>query len=133
MAYDFNTACLGDFLGSLSTSFPVNSVLRIRTGTPAGVANTAGGTELWAFTLGASPWAAVSGNSRSLASVPLTGNASGTGTAGHFRLTSADGTRVMEGTVGLSGADWIVDSVSFTSGQSFSANSFTVTATDNQA
>ena len=132
MAFDFNTATLGDFLASLSTSFPVSSVVSIRTGAAPGIANAATGTVLVTFTLGASPWAAVSSASRSLASVPLTNTASGTGTAGHFRIVSADTTRAFEGTVGTSGTDAIIDNVSIVSGQTVNLNSLTVNATDNQ-
>lgn len=131
MAFDFNTATLGDFLASLSTSFPVSSVISVRTGSPPGQANAATGTVLVTFTLGASPWAAVSSAARSLASVPLTNTASGTGTAGYFRLVSADTTRIMEGTVGTSGTDAIIDNASITSGQTVNLTAFTVNATDN--
>ena len=132
MAFDFSTALLGAFLGPLSTELPAGSILEIRTGTAPGVANAATGTLLWTFTLGASPWVAVSGASRSLASTPLTANAVASGTAGHFRLKNAADDRRIEGTVGTSAADCIVDSVSFTSGQSFSVLGFTVNGTDNQ-
>lgn len=132
MAFDFNTAALGDALAWLSTSFPVSSIITVRTGSAPGVGNSATGSVLWTYTLGASPWASVSSTSRSLASVPLTANASGTGTAGYGRLVSADTTRTIEFTVGTSGTDAIFDSVSWTSGQSVSLNSLTVNAADNQ-
>lgn len=60
-------------------------------------------------------------------------SADNTGTAGHFCIYNSQATKdgttcIMQGTVGISASDMIVDSVSFTAGQSFSINSFTLTA-----
>jgi hypothetical protein len=55
-------------------------------------------------------------------------SADNSGTAAHFRVYASDGTTAhMQGTVGTSGTDMIVDSVSFTAGQSFTINTFTLT------
>jgi hypothetical protein len=98
--YDLNTVAHGDSLAFLSTTFPSTAVLEIRTGAPPGVANAASGTLLWSFTL-ASGWAAVSGVSRSLASVPLTANTVAAGTAGYFRLRNAGDTARIDGSAGV--------------------------------
>jgi len=56
-------------------------------------------------------------------------SADATGTAGHFRIKNSAGTVChMQGTVGLSASDMIVDSTSFTAGQSFSISTFQITA-----
>jgi hypothetical protein len=62
-------------------------------------------------------------------------SADNTGTAGHFRIYNSQATKdgttcFMQGTVGLSAAspDMVLDSTSFTAGQSFSVVTFTLTA-----
>jgi hypothetical protein len=133
MATDANAALRGDLLTgtALSAIFPSTAVFEIRTGAPPGSANAASGTLLWTFTI-ASGWAAASGASQSLASVPLTANASGTGTAGYYRLKNAADTRRVEGTITVTGGggDLTFDSVSFTSGQSFSLTGYTFNITN---
>jgi hypothetical protein len=135
MAFDFNTQALTDSLAFLATAFPQNAVLEIRTGAAPGVANAATGTVLVSYTLGASPWAAAAAAARSLANVPLAGTASGTGSAGHFRLRNAGDTTRLEGSVTATGGggDMTLDNVSIASGQTVTITGFTVTATDNQA
>ena len=56
--------------------------------------------------------------------------ASATGTAGYWRIctSSAGTTCVAQGTVGTSGADLNFPSTSFTSGETISISSFTITA-----
>ena len=56
--------------------------------------------------------------------------AAATGTAGYWRIctSSAGTTCVAQGTVGTSGADLDFPSVSFTSGETISVTSFTITA-----
>jgi len=50
------------------------------------------------------------------------------GTAAHFRIYASNGTTAhMQGTVGTSGADLNLSSVSFTAGQSVTITSFTLT------
>jgi hypothetical protein len=54
-------------------------------------------------------------------------NASASGTASFFRLTNAAGTAVLQGSVGTSGADMIVSTVTFVSGQPVQITSVTIT------
>jgi hypothetical protein len=57
--------------------------------------------------------------------------ADASGTAAHFEIVKADTTtRCMQGTVGTSASDMIVDSVSFTAGQAFSITAFTITGSN---
>ena len=56
------------------------------------------------------------------------GTAGATGTAGYFRIYNSSGLKCsIQGTVGTSAADLIVDSTSFNNGQAFSVTAFTIT------
>jgi hypothetical protein len=75
----------------------------------------------------ADPASTVSGDTLTLAGTPKSGTASGTGTAAAARIrTSADADVVTGLTVGTSGTDIILDSVSITSGQTVTINSGTI-------
>jgi hypothetical protein len=55
-------------------------------------------------------------------------SADNTGVAGHFRIYDTGvATCHMQGTVGTSGTDMIVNSTSFTATQAFTVNTFTLT------
>jgi len=54
-------------------------------------------------------------------------SADATGTAAWFRAVDSDGTAIIDGTVGTSDADLILDSVSITAGQTVKVNSWTIT------
>lgn len=83
------------------------------------------GTLLATFTTasGGTSWNAASAGSAALASA-LNVNASATGTAGYVRMEK--GTYVLQGSVGTSGADFIVDSTSLTSGNNVSLTNATI-------
>ncbi len=104
-------------------------MLKIRTGAvPANVAAADSGTVLATLNLPSDWLAAASAGTISLAGTWQDTSADATGTAAHFRIYASDGTTAhVQGTVGTSGADMIVDSTSFTAGQSFSVTSFTIT------
>jgi hypothetical protein len=53
-------------------------------------------------------------------------NASGTGTASFFRIFKADNSVIMDGSVGLSAADLILNSVDIASGQSVDITAGTI-------
>lgn len=55
-------------------------------------------------------------------------SADGTGTAAWFTLTTSADVRVVDGTVGTSGTDMIIDNTSITAGQVISCSSFVITA-----
>lgn len=90
-------------------------------------AGSVGGTTLGTFDLSNPAFGGASTGVITLASVPKTDTASGTGTAGFFAMYDRDGTEILRGTVGLSSADIIIDNTSIVSGQSLSLDSFTVT------
>lgn len=92
---------------------------------PASADVAATGTLLATFTTAASgaSWNAASAGSAALASA-LNVNASATGTAGYVRMEK--GTYVLQGSVGTSGTDFIVDSTSLTSGNNVSLTNATI-------
>jgi len=91
------------------------------------IGTTAMGAVLATITL-ADPASSVSGAVLTLLGVPLSVAASGSGTAAAARIrTSADADVVTGLTVGTSGTDIIIDSVSITSGQTVRITAGTIT------
>lgn len=131
MALQFSTNVRNAMLDAIETATGTAAILKIRTTTvPSTCATADAGTVLASITL-ASDWAAAaSGGTKSFSGLPVTdSSADNTGTAAHFRLYASDGTTChMQGTVGTSASDLIVDSVSFTSGQAFNVTAWTLTA-----
>lgn len=114
---------------AIETTAGTAVIVTIRTGAqPATCATANSGTVLATITL-ASDWASTSGGVLTFTSTPLTdSSADNTGTAAHFRVHDSAGTTChIQGTVGTSATDMIVDNTSFTSGQSFSITSWTIT------
>lgn len=102
----------------------------IRTGAPpANVAAADTGTVLADITLPSDWMAAASSGSKALSGTWTDASADATGTAGHFRIYATGGTVPhIQGTVGTTATDMIVDSTAFNIGQSFSVTSFTLSA-----
>ena len=130
MAIQFSVAVANALLDQIEATVGATAVLKIRTGAaPANVAAADSGTVLATLTLPADWMAAASGGSKAKSGTWQDASADATGTAAHYRLYASDGTTPhQQGTVGTSGTDLIVDSVSFTAGQSFTINSWTWTA-----
>ncbi len=108
-----------------------SGVLEIRSGAAPGPEAAEGGTLLASITLPADAFAAASGSSDAKAGTWQDASADNTGTAAHFRMRrSGDSggasttTSRLEGTVGTSGSDINLDSVSITAGQSVTITSF---------
>lgn len=102
----------------LASDLGANAVIEIRTGTkPATPETAASGTLLASVTI-ASWTAATGGTGTVTGSNPAAVTVAATGTAGHFRAKQSGGTAVIDGTVGTSGADLNLDSVSLVSGGS---------------
>lgn len=131
MALQFSIGVRNAMLDAIETATGTTAVLRIRTGgQPATCATADSGSVLASITL-ASDWAAAaSGGTKAFSSLPVTdASADGTGTAAHFRLYASDGTTChSQGSVGVAATDIIVDSVSFTAGQTFNLTAWTWTA-----
>jgi hypothetical protein len=72
--------------------------------------------------------AAASGGAKAKSGTWSDASADATGTAAHFRIHDSTATTChVQGTVGTSGTDMIVDSTAFTATQSFTINTFTIT------
>ena len=125
MAIQNSTTTRNRIRDAFSTAFPAGSVLSLRTGAPAGVGNSAGGTEVAAITLPATPYTATNGV------LSLNGSwsdaADAAGIIAHYRLTN--GADIEEGTVTEAGGggDAIVDNADVNIGQIVSVLTFTRT------
>lgn len=115
-------------LDAVESTIGTAPTLEIRTGAPpANCAAADSGTVLATLTLPSDWMAAAASGSKALAGTWQDTSADGTGTAGHFRI-KAGATCHIQGTVGTSGTDMIVDNTSFATGQSFTVTAFTLTA-----
>jgi hypothetical protein len=103
-------------------------VLEIRTGAAPGPGNAATGTLLASVTLHAPAFAAAASGAVEKSGTWQDASADATGTAGHARLKSSDGTYVADLTLGTASADCIVNRTDFTEGGTFTVLSCTVTA-----
>lgn len=130
MTLQYSTAVRNAQLDAIETTIGTSAVLKIRTGTvPANVAAADAGTVLATLSLPSDWLAAAASGVKSKSGTWEDTSADATGTAAHFRVYASDGTTAhMQGTVGTSGTDMIVDNTSFVAGQSFTITSFAITA-----
>lgn len=130
MTIKYSTTLRNALLDEIETQLGASPRLYIRTGAPPAVAAADTGTLLATMILPADWMAAASGGTKGKSGV-WNATASASGTAGHFRIKDAASTAnlLMQGTVGTSAADLIVDSVTFTAGQAFTITSFSITGT----
>lgn len=130
MALQYSTAVRNARLDAVETTIGTSAIMRIRTGSvPATCATADAGTVVATLNLPSDWMAAASSGTKAMSGTWQDTSADATGTAAHFRIYDSAGTTChMQGTVGTSGTDLIVDSTSFTSGQSFSITAFTLTA-----
>lgn len=130
MALQYSVTVRNAKLDAVETAIGASAVLKIRSGSaPANCAAADSGSVLATINLPSDWMDAATGGTKSKAGTWTDASADATGTAGHFRLYASDGTTChAQGTVGTSGTDMIVDSTSFTSGQSFTVTAFTLTA-----
>ena len=114
-------------LDSIEVTIGTAPTLEIRTGSPpANCAAADSGSVLATLTLQSDWMAAATGGTKAKAGTWSDASADAGGTAAHFRI-KAGATCHMQGTVGTSATDMIVDSVAFSAGQSFTISSFTLT------
>lgn len=107
-----------------------NGYVRIYDGTQPATADTAITTQVLLAELrwNATAFGAASNGVATANAITADASANATGTAAWFRALKADGTSVIgDGSVGTSGADLNLDSVSITVGQNVSVSSFTYT------
>jgi hypothetical protein len=113
------------------TALANNGFLRIYTGSQPALDGSISGTLLASLTFGSTAFATATANSGTVtatANAIGSGLASATGTAGYFAILKSDAsTVVMTGSVGTSGADLNLSSLSITSGQTVACGSFNIT------
>lgn len=124
----YSVAVANATLDAIETAIGASAVLKIYSGSmPANVAAARTGTVLATLTLPSDWMAAASAGSKAKSGTWQDTSADNTGTAAYFTIFASDGvTAHIQGTVGVSATDMIVDSVSFTAGQSFTINTFTI-------
>jgi hypothetical protein len=127
MALQLSVAARNARLDAIETTAGASPTLEIRSGAvPANCAAADSGVVLATVALPTDWMAAAAAGSKALSGTWQDAAADATGTAGHFRVKQG-ATCHIQGTVGTSGADMIVDSASFTAGQTFNVTSFTLT------
>lgn len=127
MAIQLSDAVRNARLDAIETTIGVAPTLLILTGSmPANCAAADTGTVLATLTLPSDWMAAASGGSKAKSGTWQDASADASGTAGYFRI-KASTTCHLQGTVGTSGADMIVDNTNFAAGQSFTINTFSLT------
>lgn len=127
MAIQMSVALRNARLDAIETVLGTAAKIRIYTGSvPANCAAAATGTLLAEWTL-ASDWApAASAGSKSMSGTPLATTGLAAGTAGYYRLVDNAGTTThMQGTVGTSGTDLIVDNTSIAVSQAVNITGWT--------
>lgn len=130
MALQYSTAVRNARLDAVESTIGTSAIMRIRTGSvPATCATADAGTVVATLNLPSDWMAAASSGTKAMSGTWQDSSADATGTAAHFRIYDSAGTTChMQGTVGTSGTDLVVDSTSFTAGQSFTVTAFTITA-----
>lgn len=131
MTIQLSTAVRNARLDAIETTMGTAIVVKIRTGAqPANCAAADSGSVLVEYTL-ASDWAGnAAAGSKAFSSTPISGTASGTGTAAHYRAYASDGTTChMQGSVTATGGggDMTVDNTSIASGQAVNITGWTIT------
>lgn len=136
-ALQYTTTHRDNSMSDLVSAIGGTGYLVILTGSqPANVATADTGTELAALPLSATA-GTVSGGVLTFSAI-TSATAVATGTAGHFLIcttstvanctAASSTTRIMQGSVGTSGADLNFPTTSFSSGETISVASFTITA-----
>lgn len=134
MALQFSDTVRNALLDSIETTVNTSAVLKIydlTAGAPANCAAAITGTVLATITLPSDWMSAASSGSKAKSGTWQDASADNAGTADFFRLFASDGTTChMQGTVTATGGggDMTVDNAVFAAGQSFTVNTFTLTA-----
>lgn len=117
-------------LNQIEIDIGPDAVLKVRTGPkPANVAAADTGDVLATCVLPTNWMNDAAAGQKTKAGTWQDLTADDTGIAGHFRIYKADGvTCMLQGSYGTSLSDMIGDSVNFTTGQTFTVNTFTLNA-----
>lgn len=128
MAIQLSATVRNAILDAIETTISTAPVLEIRTGAaPENCAAADSGTLLASLTLPSDWMAAASGGTKALSGTWQDTEANAAGTAAHFRIKQ-DTTCHMQGTVGESDADLILDNTDIAEGQPVTITGFTITA-----
>lgn len=130
MTLSYLTSIRNSRLDTLTTAVGASGLLRIYNGTPPADANTglSGNTVLAELTLNATFAPGAASGVLTLNAITSDTSADATGTASFFRLLTSGGTAKVQGTVGTSGADLNLNTVSIVSGAQVACSSFVITA-----
>jgi hypothetical protein len=130
MAVQLSTTVRNNRLDQVESTIGTSAKLQIRTGAqPANCAAANSGSLLIEISLPSDWMNAASGGTKTLLG-SWTGSATGTGTAGHFRIfDSGDTTCGIQGSITATGGggDMTLDNTSIATGQTVTVNSFTLT------
>jgi len=126
----YSTALKNARLDAIGTMLGASALLKIYDGSQPANPDTAVTTQtlLATLTCDASAFAPSAAAGVLTANAVTSANAVATSTASWFRLCTSGGTAVIDGTVGESGTDAIIDNASIVSGQSVSCTSITITS-----
>lgn len=129
MALSYITTLKNARLDEISTAVGSTGKIRIYSGTPPATANTAlsGNTVLADLTCAAPFAGAASGGVLTVGTITSDTSADATGTATFFRVLTSGAAAVIQGTVGTSGADLNLNTVSITAGATVAISTFTIT------
>lgn len=131
MAHQYGLTLRDNQANQIESTVGTAPKLQIRTGAaPANCATADSGSLLAELTLPSDWLTAASGNGQVAKNGTWSGTASGTGTAGHFRIKDSTGTTThLQGSVTLTGGggDMTVDNTSIASAQTVTVTSFTIT------
>jgi hypothetical protein len=126
MSAQFSDTVRNARLDAIEVAIGAAPTLEIRTGSqPANCAAADSGSVLATLVLPSDWMLAASGAVKAKSGTWQDLSADSSGVAGHFRIKAASTTH-LQGSCGLSAADMILDSVSFTAGQSFTVNAFSI-------
>lgn len=128
MSVKLSTAVRNARLDAIETAVGTAPILKIRTGAaPSTCATADAGTVLASLTL-PSDWLAAAGSGAKALLGTWSATASAAGTAAHFRIYDSGGSTChLQGTVGVGGADMLVDDVAIALGQTVHVTAFTLT------
>jgi hypothetical protein len=129
MSLQLSTTVRNARLDAIETAIGASAVLKMRTGAaPANCGTADSGTVIATLSLPSDWMAAAGSGSKAMSGSWADASADASGTMAHFRIYASDGTTChLQGTVGTSAADLIVDNTSVNAGQSFTITGFTFT------
>lgn len=123
------TTTRNNMLDEITSDIGSNGLLRIYSGTQPAGPGTAITTQtlLAQLALSATAAGAASSGVLTFSSITSDSSADASGTATWFRITTSGGTGILDGTVGTSSADLILNTTSIVAGGPVSVTSLTVT------